>query len=159
MAYLRNLGGWLVSSVGLLVGGFALLGAAGTASGWLRAGEEVGAVPGLWRLLFRIVLAEALLPQLLLTLSSWLLLARLLPALERSWRGLLPGVPALAALWFPLVGEYGFRSWTPTTPADYANTLLLLSAAVGVALLLPRRVLPFLAPGVFAAGPHGTGRT
>ena len=146
---------WLAASSALLVGGFLLLGR--------RARGDCDMIPAdsepsrlqavVWRLLAERIVLEALLPHLLLTLAGWLVLARLAPFLERSWRGLLGGLPMLAALCFPVVGEFSFRLWTPTSAADYVNTLVLMSGGVSLALLLPRRVIRRLRPGSFARSP------
>jgi hypothetical protein len=154
--YAGRLLAWLVASSVLLVGGFLGLAAGLVATGMIRAGDEASRLHAVvWRLLAERIVLEALLPHLLLTLAAWLLLARLAPSLERSWRGLLGGLPTLALLCFPPVGELSFQLWNPTSPADYVNTLLLMSGGVSLALLLPRRVIRPLRPGSFArsAGP------
>jgi hypothetical protein len=51
---------------------------------------------------------------------------------------------------FPLVGEFSFQIWNPTSPADYLYTLVLTSGGVSLALLLPRRAIRRLRPGSFA---------
>ena len=142
---------WLAASSALLVGGFLLLGGGLVARAMIQADAEPGALQAvLWRALAERIVLEALLPHLLLTFAGWLLLVRLAPSLERSWRGLLGGLPLLAVLSFPVVGELSFRLWTPTSAADYANTLVLMSGGVSLALLLPRRVIRRLQPGSFA---------
>jgi hypothetical protein len=142
---------WLAASSALLVGGFLGLAAGLVAIGMIRAGSEASSLQAVvWRLLAQRIVLEALLPHLLLTLAGWLLLVRLAPSLERSWRGLLGGLPLLAVLSFPVVGEFSFHLWTPTSPADYVNTLLLTSGGVSLSLLLPRRVIRRLRPGGFA---------
>jgi hypothetical protein len=141
---------WAGASAALLSGGFYALGATLVAIAIHRAGTSPGAVQlaGL-HALFLAVLRQALLPHWLLTLVTWLVLARLVPRLEGAWRFLGPALAVIAALWFPVVGFVLFRAWKPRGPADIANTWLLMSGAVAAALLLPR-LLRFLAPGALA---------
>jgi len=142
---------WALASAALLAGGFYVVGAALVAIAMLRTGTPPGQVElnGL-NLIFFAVLREALLPHWLLTLLTWLVLARLVPRLEGAWRFLGPSLAAVAALWFPAVGFLLFRAWKPTSAADVANTWLLMTASVALALLLPRLVLRRLAPGALA---------
>jgi hypothetical protein len=149
---------WLTASGALLVGGFLLLAAALVATGTIRAGTAPSSLQAVvWRLLVERIVLEALLPHLVSTLVGWLVLARLFPVLERNWTGLLLGLPLLALLCFPLVGEFSFRLWNPTSPADYFNTLLLMSGGVSLSLLLSRRVIGRLRPGSFARGASPAG--
>ena len=142
---------WALASAALLAGGFYVVGAALVAIAVHRTGTSPGQVElhGL-HLIFFAVLREALLPHWLLTLLTWLVLARLVPRLEGAWRFLGPSLAAVAALWFPAVGFLLFRAWKPTSAADVANTWLLMTASVALALLLPRLVLRPLAPGALA---------
>ena len=142
---------WAGVSASLLAGGFYAAGVAFVAIGSHRAGTSPGEVQiaGLHALFFA-VLREALLPHWLLTLATWLVLARLLPRLEGAWCFLGPSLLAVAALWFPAVGFGLFRAWKPTSALDVANTWLLMTAAIAVSLLLPRVVLRSLAPGALA---------
>ena len=150
-AYVGRSLAWLAASSALLLAGFLLLGGGLVALHVTRAGGELSSLQvAVWRVLAERIVLEALLPQLLATLASWLLAVRLAPSLDRSWRGLFVGLPVLAVLWFPLVGEFSFHLWTPTRAADYANTLVLMSGGVSLALLLPRRVIRRLRPGSFA---------
>jgi hypothetical protein len=152
-AYAGRCLAWLAASSALLAAGFLLLGGGLVALQVIRAGAEPSSLHvALWRALAERIVLEALFPHLLATLASWLLVVRLAPALDRSWRGLLGGLPILAVLWFPPVGEFGFDVWTPTSAADYLHTLVLMSGGVSLALLLPRRVIPRLGPGRFARG-------
>jgi hypothetical protein len=141
---------WAGASAALLVGGFYAVGASLVAIAIQRAGSSPGAVQvaGL-HVLFFAVLRQALLPHWLLTLLTWLVLARLVPRLEGAWRFLGPALAVVAALWFPVVGFLLFRAWRPRGPGDIANTWLLMTVAVAAALLLPRLLL-FLAPGALA---------
>jgi len=142
---------WAGASAALLAGGFYAVGAALVAVASHHAGTSPGEIQiaGLHALFFA-VLREALLPHWLLTLATWLVLARLVPRLEGAWRSLGPSLAAVAALWFPAVGIVFFRAWKPTSAADVANTWLLMTASVAAALLLPRLVLHPLAPGALA---------
>lgn len=138
---------WAGVAAVLLVCGLALwlsalfaLGGAGAASALRAAG----------RALHWAILVQALLPHATLTLAGWLVLARLCPRLDTSWRSLGPGVALLAAVCFAPVGAGTFRSWSPSGPGDVVATWLLLTAGVAGALLLPRRLLRPLGPGAFA---------
>jgi hypothetical protein len=136
---------WAATSAALLLAGLFALGllvARGLSSG--AAG-----------LVFRAIAQQALLPLWFAALASWLVLAWLAPALERSWSRLALGVVGVAAAWFPLVGEYSFLVWQPTGPRDYFATWLLLSGGVAAALLLTRRAFPALRPGAFARSESG----
>jgi hypothetical protein len=145
--------GWAACSGALLAGGFAALVA------WIA--WHAGATPGpvqrqAWIALATRVLEQALLPLWGATLVSWLALARGVPALDRGWRTLAPGIALLAALWFAPVGAFGFTMWTPRDAHDVLGTLALCAGGVSVALLLPRWLWRRLAPGAFsAARPSG----
>jgi hypothetical protein len=145
---------WAGASAALLGGGFYAVGVSLVAIASQRAGTSPGAVQlaGLHALFFA-VLRQALLPHWLLTLLSWLVLARVVPRLESAWRFLGPSLAAVAALWFPAVGFLLFRAWKPRGAADIAITWLLMTGAVALALLLPR-LLQFLAPGALARPPR-----
>jgi len=142
---------WAGASAALLAGGFYAVGAGLVAFASHRAATTPGDVQiqALHALYFA-VLREALLPHWLLTLATWLVLARLVPRLEGGWRSLGPCLAAVAALWFPAVGFVLFTAWKPGRPLDVANTWLVMSGSVAAALLLPRLVLPPLAPGALA---------
>jgi hypothetical protein len=143
---------WLAASAGLLLVGFALFGAAvlipslvargalPSGRGWSNLGQ-----------FYEAIAVQALLPELGFALGSWLLLAWLWPRPERSRAGLALGLLAVAALWFPFVGEYFFTIWESTGPATYAATLLLVAGGAAAALWIARIALPALAPGCFAA--------
>ena len=149
---------WLVASVVLLIGGFLLLGIGLVQVGVIRAGTEPGTMQAMvWRLLVQSIVFQALLPHLLFTLAGWLVLVRIAPSLERSWLGLLGGIPLLAALCFPLVASLTFQIWSPSNVVDYVSTLLLTSGGVSFGLLLPRRVIRWLKPGCFAPDPGPAG--
>jgi len=144
---------WGGASAALLTGGFYALGATLVAIASHRAGTppEAVQVAGLHALFFA-VLRQALLPHWLLTLLSWLVLARIVPRVEGAWRFLGPCLATVAALCFPAVGFVLFRAWKPRGAVDIASTWLLMTGAVSAALLLPR-LLPFLAPGALAGPP------
>jgi hypothetical protein len=151
-AYVGRSLAWLGASSALLLAGFLLLGGALVVPRMIQEGAQLSGLQlAMWRALVEHIVLQALFPHLLATLASWLLAVRLVPVLERSWRGVLAGLPIVAVLWFPPVGEYSFRMWNPTSVADYVNTLLLMSGGVTLALLLPRRAIRRLRPGCFAA--------
>jgi hypothetical protein len=131
---------WAAVSGALLFGGWYALCA------WLSRGM----VPGVGDAFFRAISLQALGPLWLATLASALVLARWVPALERRLRGLIVGIATSAGLWFFPVGIWLFTAWSPAGVGDWVRTWLLLVAAVGTALLLPRGFLAALAPGAFA---------
>jgi hypothetical protein len=111
-----------------------------------------GMLPGVGDEFFRVISLQALAPLWLATLASALVLARVFPGLERGARGLITGVACAAMFWFFPVGIWLFAAWSPGGVGDWLRTWLLLVAAVGAALLLPRWFVPALAPGAFAPG-------
>ena len=144
---------WLAASAGLLLAGFALLGGAVVAWSLIQRGTFPSQVR--WDalgILYQTIAVQALLPELGLAFASWLPIAYLWPALERSRRGLAIGLAAVAALWFPLVGERFFTAWHSTGPGTYAASWGLVAGGAAAALWLARVRLPALAPGCFAAG-------
>lgn len=152
-AYVGRSLAWLAASSALLLVGFLLLGGALVVPRMIQEGAHLGAMQlAVWRALVEYIVRQALFPHLLATFATWLLAVRVLPVLERSWRGVLAGLPIVSVLWFPLVGAFSFRMWNPTTVADYVYTLLLMSGGVTLALLLPRLAIRRLRPGSFAAG-------
>lgn len=142
MNAIARAGLWAAVSGALLFGGWYALCA------WLTRGM----LPGVGDEFFRVISLQALAPLWLATLASALVLARIAPGLERGARGLVVGIASSATLWFFPVGIWLFSAWSPAGIGDWTRTGLLLVAAVGTALLLPRRFLPALAPGVFAPG-------
>jgi len=155
MAWLSRVLVWLCASAGLLLAGFAVLATAL----FLPSVIANGFLPPL---LQRQMLGEvytqiamtALLPELGVTSLVWLSLAFAFPKLDRSWRTLLAGLPAVAALGFPPIGRYLFTIWEPTSPRDYVLTLLLVSFAASAALLVPRALSQALRPGCFTIPPN-----
>jgi hypothetical protein len=144
---------WLGFACGLLLAGFAVFWAAVLAPVAIVRRELPGPVlrevlAGLYSLL----LLQALLPELLLTFATWLVVARVAPAFDRSRGALALGLLAVGALWFPMVGHYWFRDWSPTVPSDYVFALLFVTGAPVAALWIPRVASPVLAPGCFEAG-------
>jgi hypothetical protein len=148
---------WLAASAGLLLAGFALLAALLLIPSIASRGELPGDVQRqALGLVYSTIATQALLPELVLAFASWLVLARIVPALELSGRALAIALPLLAAAWFPLVGHYSFGIWSPSSPRDYAMTLLLVAGGAALALLVPRALSAALAPGCFAPqGNHG----
>lgn len=133
---------WAAVSGALLFGGWYALCA------WLTRGM----LPPVREEFFRVIALQALAPLWFATLASALVLARMAPQLERGARGLIVGIASCATFWFFPVGIWLFSAWSPAGIGDWLRTWLLLVAAVGAALLLPRRFLRALAPGVFAPG-------
>jgi len=156
--WLRRLGlallWWAVAAA--VVALAALLAAAVGLVSAALAGAEIGEVQrAVWLELGRTVAGRALAPLGLVTVLAWLALAARFPGLDASWRGLLAGVPAVAAAGFLPVGAFVFTAWRPETAWDRAGTLGLVAGGVSVALLLARRALPVLAPGALAPrAPH-----
>lgn len=95
--------------------------------------------------LYTAILLQALLPQAGFALGFWLAAIFFVPSLDASWRRLVPGLAAAAALGFPLASSR-FAIWRPTGPRDVIHTFLLMTGSVLLALLVPR-VLPNLLPG------------
>ena len=152
--WLLRAGVWLAVSTGLLLAGFAVFAAAVLAPSVIARGELPGDIQQqALGAVYSALVTQALLPQLLLTGVTWLAVARVIPALDRSRLALASALFAVAALWFPLVGHYSFTAWSPTGPRDYAFTLLLVAGGAALALFLPRVVSPALRPGSFTAGP------
>jgi|GEM_PF-4607918 len=117
---------------------------------WLRAGGLGELQWFIWITLLRNLLLTALLPQIALAAALWMLALRIAPALERSWRGVLPGVVGASALASLPVARIGLGMWEPQSWLDVLNTGLLLSAGTSTALLLARRCVPWLHPGALA---------
>jgi len=145
---------WLSASSGLLLAGFAAFGGLVLLPTLIARGDLPGSLQrdALGAVYFAIA-AKALLPELGLSLASWLVLARVAPALERSGRALALALPLVAAAWFPFVARYLFDVWTPNGPRDYAVTLILVAGGAALALLAPRALSAHLAPGSFATPP------
>jgi hypothetical protein len=141
---------WLCVSAGLLLAGFALFAGALLAPSIIANGalpehvqrQALGTV-------YSLIALQALLPELAITLVVWLSLAGAFPRLDRSWRALLLGLPAIAALGFPVVGHYLFTIWSPGGARNYALTVALIALGVSAALLVPRALSHALAPGCF----------
>jgi hypothetical protein len=151
---------WACAGAGVLVGGAFALGLG--LVGLRLASGATAASPGLQqaalRALVGTVAREALLPHAALTLVGWLVLARLAPRVDASWRALAGSLLACAVLAFPVVGLFTFEAWSPTGPADVVGTASLLSGSVALALWLGRRAVPGLRPGSFAAAKAATSR-
>lgn len=142
---------WLLTSGIALVVGFALLVLAllARSGGLAHAPGPVEQQVGF--ALLRIVWTQALLPLWLATWLGWLVLVRLVPRLDHSWRSLLPGIAITAALCFAPIGVYSFVDWKPTGPRDVVATVFACAGGVSAALWLPRRLWRRLAPGVFTS--------
>jgi hypothetical protein len=133
-----------------LLAGFALFATALLAPSVISRGELPGPVQReSLAAVYSALALQALLPEIALTLATWLGVARLAPAFDRSRRALPLGLLAVGALWFPVVGHYFFEAWSPTGPRDYAFTLLLVAGGAALALWVPRALSPALAPGCF----------
>lgn len=146
---------WLAVSAGLLLAGFAVFGTALLAPTVIARGELPGDVQReALAAVFSGIATQALLPELALTGVTWLVVARIAPRFERSGLELAVALPAVAALWFPIVGRYLFVIWSPAGPGSYAATLALVAGGASLALLLPRALSAALAPGCFAAPPR-----
>jgi hypothetical protein len=141
---------WLCVSAGLLLAGFAVFAAAILVPSIVANGslpehvqrQALGTV-------YSVIAVQALLPDLAITSLVWLSLVGAFPQLDRSWRTLALGLPAVAALGFPVVGHYLFTVWSPGGPRDYLFTVLLIALGVTAALLVPRVLSRELAPGCF----------
>ena len=143
--------GWAAGAMLVLCIGFALLGMGLIALEATRSEVSLDQLRlGVWRSLYTVIVSQALLPHLLLSLVAWLVIARSVPFLERSWRPLLPGMTVTAAICFPVIGSLSFTVWTPTSSGDYVATLLLMTGGASAALALPRWLFRFLSPGAFA---------
>lgn len=144
---------WLGASAGLLLAGFALVG--GALLGWSLIQRGSTPDPVGWAALgivYQTIALQALLPELGLALASWLPVAFLWGAPERSRWGLALGLALVAGAWFPYVGARFFVVWQSTGPGTYAATWALVAGGAAAALWLARVALPALAPGCFAAG-------
>jgi len=142
---------WLLASAGLLLAGFALLGALLMVPTLVDRGHLPDALG--WANLsavYSAIAAQALLPELGLTVAGWLALAFVWPAPERSRGGLALGLLGVALLWFPLVAEKLFTVWHSTGADAYAATWLLVAGGAAAAAWAAR-LLPGLEPGCFAA--------
>ena len=145
---------WGLAGFATLLVGVAFLGSAGWGA-LTAAGRELGTTQReIWILLAKAILFSALTPTLVLTVLVWLPLTHFRPGLERGWRGLLVGIPVVAALAFVPVGEWVFTLWTPNTVFDYVATVFLIGGGVAIALWIPRRVVPGLGPGLLADQGH-----
>jgi len=143
---------WLLTSGLALAVGFAALVLALLARSGAFAGHAPGAIEQqIGWILVRIVWTQALLPLWLATWLGWLVLVRLVPRLDRSWRSLLPGIAITAALCFAPIAVYSFVDWKPTGPRDVVATAIACAGAISAALCLPRRLWRRLAPGVFTS--------
>jgi hypothetical protein len=141
---------WLCVSAGLLLAGFAVFATALLAPGVIANGSfPEHAQRQVLGTAYTLIAVQALLPELAITSVVWLALVGAFPDLDRSWRALLLGLPAVAVLGFPVVGHYLFTIWTPGGVRDYALTVVLIALGVAAALLVPRALSHALAPGCF----------
>jgi hypothetical protein len=139
--------GWALAAGILLAGGLAAVGwgmIALSGPGWARLGDVQQLA---FKSLYTAILVQALLPQTGAALVGWLGVAAFVPALDASWKRIVPGIAVVAALCFPIAAKR-FSVWQPTGVRDVVATFALLSFSAALALLLPR-MLPGLAPGVF----------
>lgn len=100
--------------------------------------------------LVRVLGQELLLPGLVLSWALWLLAARLLPALERSFAALALGLALAASLAFAALAAHGLEFWQPRGPRDVIATWALVAGGTALSLFLPRRTLRVLALGAIA---------
>jgi hypothetical protein len=142
---------WAGAGALLLLGGLHAL-ARGVVSLRLDAGDGVRSAA--LNALVSMVAREALLPHAAFALAAWLLLSRVAPRVDASWSALAASLVACALATFPLVGFFTFHGWSPRGPLDVLGTAALLSASVGAALWLARRLVPGLRPGAFGARPR-----
>jgi hypothetical protein len=146
---------WWLAAAALVGLAAALAAGAGLASLALSE-SEIGEVQrAVWLGLAGTLATQALAPLGLLTVLAWLGLAARFPRLDARWRGLLAGIPLVAALGFLPVGAWLFTAWRPETSWERAGTLGLVAGGVAAALLLARRALPVLAPGTFSGRSRG----
>jgi len=139
---------WAVAAAITLCIGSALVGVGWIALEAVRSQVSLDQVRrGVWWSFYTAIVSQALLPHLVLSLMAWLAIARRFPTLERSWLSLLTGIMVTAAGCFPVVGSLSFTAWTPTSARDYLATLSLMTGGTSAALLLPRWLFRFLAPG------------
>lgn len=146
---------WLLLGCTVILGAFLALAGVSLLIGSFYAGGELNPTQlSVWTAILRGVALQGLVPLLLLTGASWVLLVRKRPSLDRRWISLALGLAALATLWFPLVGRFFFIMWSPGSWVDYANTLWLMVGGVTVALLLARRLAARrIGPGNFFQEP------
>lgn len=144
---------WAGTSAAILLGGLYALGY-GFVS--LRLSAEGGG-PGAkvqhaaLAALVETLAREALLPHAALAFAAWLVLVRLRPRVDASWRALAASLLLCALIAFPPVGAFSFRAWSPSGVGDVLGTAALLSGAVALGLWLGRRLVPGLGPGRFGA--------
>jgi hypothetical protein len=151
---LRILAWALAAAIAICVG-FALFGMGWIALGAAQSQEGLDRFRGsVWWSFYSAVVAQALLPHLLLSLVAWLAAARRFPSLERSWLPLLAGTTLTAAGCFPLIGWLTFAAWNPGSVRDYVATLLLVTGGTSAALVLPRWLFRSLAPGTLTGFPR-----
>jgi hypothetical protein len=149
--YVRRASGWAMASGAVLMAGLFLVELLLASSLMLRTGSW-GFSYWQWmlaRLLFETITEQALLPHLMLSWALWLVLARLVPALDGSWRWICSATPLVAALCFPVIAECSISAWTPESGASYLGVLCLMSGGTSAALLLTRGLARSLAPEAF----------
>jgi len=151
LASVSRILGWALAAAIALCIGFALVGMGLIALEAARSGVGLDQVRrGVWRSFYTAIVAQALLPHLLLSLLAWLAIARRFPTLERTWVSVLAGTTVTVAACFPVIGSLSFTAWTPTSARDYLATLLLMTGGTSAALVLPRRLFRSLGPGALA---------
>lgn len=144
---------WVAAS-GLALGvGLGVLVATLFAAAAWRHGAPPGAVQQqAWLALAAAVLRQALLPLWAGALLTWLVMVRLAPSLDASWRTVGPGLFTVALVWFVPIGLWSFEAWTPSDAGDGVGTAVLCGGGVAAALLLPRLLCRPLAPGALVGG-------
>ncbi|MBW2271643.1 MAG: hypothetical protein JRG96_00125 [Deltaproteobacteria bacterium] len=147
---------WLLCAVVLLLGGLLLV-----LYGFWTGGHALGAMGDASTrqsqlalvTYYRVVALKGLLPQLLLVLALWPVACRLLPFAESSRRGLAGALAIVASLAFALVAPAlltselaGLPALRMRGPRDAVFSFLLMTAAVTLAALVPRLLIPALRP-------------
>ena len=136
-----RLGVWVVAAAAVLAIGFAVLGVTLIGLEISRREEGVGDIQWLvWMELYRVVLMQALLPQLAATAVVHTVIARLAPALDATWPRTVGALALSAVIGFPVVWMWTFVAWNPTSARDVIATAALVGGAAAFALLLTRRI-------------------
>lgn len=147
---------WLVSSIALLLLGFALTVAGmyflALATGTV-ARENAEPFQVIMATYFRVVFFKGLLPQLVLALAFWPALRHLFPWAERSRTGMAAGLAIAGGMAYAVVAPLLLCAEYPGWPAlqmqglyHHLGSAALMTGAVAVAGLVARLVVPGLRP-------------